>query len=66
MNNYGNTCYVNATLQSLFAIPSFLTQLLEFVNSLETVPIVISSLVDIINARKKGSLLVVDSMNKYV
>jgi ubiquitin C-terminal hydrolase len=66
MNNYGNTCYVNAILQSLFAIPSFLTQLLEFVNSLETVPIVISSLVDIINARQKGSLLVADSINKYV
>ncbi len=59
LNNCGNTCYVNTTLQALFSLPAYLVQFLEFVNAWETVPICISSLDDIVTARDNGFLVAV-------
>lgn len=54
LKNFGNTCYVNATLQVLFALPGFTDDLVSAFKQVEDLPYFSGLFAQIIAARKTG------------
>jgi ubiquitin C-terminal hydrolase len=63
LRNIDNTCYVNATLQALFALPGFTDDLVTAFEGTENLPHFASLLANMITARKKGLPIEVDKIN---
>ncbi|XP_046631995.1 ubiquitin carboxyl-terminal hydrolase 17-like protein 6 [Daphnia pulicaria] len=64
LRNIDNTCYVNATLQALFALPGFTDDLVTAFEGTENLPHFASLLANMIAARKKGLPIEVDKINE--
>jgi hypothetical protein len=64
LRNIDNTCYVNATLQALFALPGFTDDLVTAFEGTENLPHFASLLANMITARKKGLPIEVDKINE--
>jgi ubiquitin C-terminal hydrolase len=66
LRNFGNTCYVNATLQALFALPGFTDDLVTSFEGTGNLPHFASLLANMITARKKGLSIEVDKINEQL
>ncbi|KAI9554816.1 hypothetical protein GHT06_020093 [Daphnia sinensis] len=61
LRNFGNTCYVNATLQVLFALPGFTDDLVRAFEKVENLPYFSVLFSKIVAARKTGLLHAVNT-----